>query len=245
MCAIIGLKCDDVELAQFVMSELLSQSQIRGKHATGISYVDSGKIKTIVKPISSHQFIKQGFVPEASMMIGHCRYSTSDIEFNQPISNAEMSIVHNGVITQEAFENWKQHFGFDNFKTKNDTELLLKCLHLGHNPFHEFPNASISVGILDKDKMTCFRNNSRPLWLMISEYFTGFASTSDIIKRTSKAMGIEIEAFPTTAYAQYEFTDTIFHSDIWLNDEMTFTKPTLFNQDQQVNTKSENKYIKS
>lgn len=239
MCAIIGLKCDDTELAAYVMSELLNQSQIRGKHASGISYVDNGKIKTITKPISSKQFVKQGFVPQSTMMIGHCRYSTSDIQYNQPISNAEMSIVHNGVITQEAFDTWKQHFGYDGFKTKNDTELLLKCLHLGHNPFKEFPNASIAAGVLHKNKMTCLRNNTRPLWLMESEYFTGFASTEDIIKRTSQSLGIDIRAFNTQPHSVYHFeTDYIVMT-------VEFVLPIIGNKDQQIHTKSEDKYIKS
>jgi len=247
MCAIIGIKCEDVELSQFVMSELLIQSQIRGKHATGISYVDSGKIKTITKPISSKQFVKQGFVPEASLMIGHCRYSTSDIQYNQPISNAGMSIVHNGVITQESFESWQKHFGYneDDFKTRNDTELLLKCYQAGHNPFHEFPNASIAAGILQADKIICLRNNTRPLWLMISEYFIGFASTENIIERTSKSLGIEIEAMQVPPYAQFEIGKDVFCSNIWVDDENTYTKPTLFKTDQQIHTESENKYLKN
>jgi glutamine phosphoribosylpyrophosphate amidotransferase len=47
MCAIIGVNSVDAELTPMVMKEFLVQSQIRGKHATGISYVDNGKIKTI------------------------------------------------------------------------------------------------------------------------------------------------------------------------------------------------------
>src|ERR1700693_5119376 len=102
MCGIVGITCQDGELTAMLMKEFLLQSQIRGKHATGISYIEKNKIKTIKEPVSANKFIKREF-PHSTMMIGHTRYSTSDIEYNQPISNSELSIVHNGIITQESF----------------------------------------------------------------------------------------------------------------------------------------------
>ena len=56
-------------------------------------------------------------------MIGHCRYSTSDLQYNQPIYNDDYSIAHNGVVSQEMPERWKELYGYD-CKTKNDSELI-------------------------------------------------------------------------------------------------------------------------
>jgi glutamine phosphoribosylpyrophosphate amidotransferase len=194
MCAIIGVNSVDAELTPMVMKEFLVQSQIRGKHATGISYVDNGKIKTISKPIPARQFVKQD-LPISKLMIGHCRYSTSDIQYNQPISDSEMSVVHNGIITQESPEQWTKHFGYDNFQTKNDTELLFKCLKKKDDPFVKFPQSSIAAAVLRKDRIEITRNNTRPLWMFCGNYVTGFASTEDIIFRSLDALGFDRTEF--------------------------------------------------
>lgn len=230
MCGIAGVISEDFELTGYVMKELLLQSQIRGRHATGIAFINSkNEVETFSQPKPAKQFIKHNF-PESKMMLGHTRYSTSDIDYNQPIGNKEIAIVHNGIITQEAPENWQEHFGYSKFKTKNDTELLLKCIEARHNQFLKFPNASIACGILSKQNLICVRNNTRPLWIFQSDYFSGFASTQDIIKRTSEKLDIEIEAYPTEPFTEYQFFS---FDDIREKAVQHDNKKMLFNVDQQ------------
>jgi len=229
MCGIIGISCQDGELTSMLMKEFLLQSQIRGKHATGIAYLDKGKVKSISEPIPSSEFIKRDF-PESSLMIGHTRYSTSDIRFNQPIATQEIALVHNGVITQEAFDNWSEHFKYSNFSTENDTELLLKCVEDFDNPFLKFINASIACGILSRHELICVRNNTRPLWLFFNEHFCGFASTEDIIKRSTENLGIEVEVQKTEPFKEYHFTEV--GRGVW-DKKVKHNQTMLFSEDQQ------------
>ena len=164
MCTVIGgnfpaLKEQEISL----IKDLFLQSKIRGKHATGISYVDNGAVVTIKQPIPASDFIHnlqlERFLGKNFSFVGHCRYSTSDLEYNQPISNDKLSIVHNGVITQEPFEKWESLFNFVDFKTKNDSELIFKCHEKNEHPLINFPLGSMAVCGLTPEQLgnhSCF-----------------------------------------------------------------------------------------
>jgi len=230
MCSIVGITSTDAELTSDLMKEFLIQGQIRGKHATGVAYLKNNKVEALKQAVPAEEFTQRDFFPKSKTMIGHTRYSTSDIHYNQPISNQKIAIVHNGVITQENPENWEQHFDFTDFETKNDTELLLKCLAQNANPFLEFVNASIACGVLtDKGEMYCMRNNTRPLWLFKSEYFQGFCSTSDMILRVIKKLDIEVDIIATKPFHKYIF----MKQDIRV-DKINHNKEVLFSKDQQI-----------
>jgi glutamine phosphoribosylpyrophosphate amidotransferase len=149
-------------------------------HATGISYVKSNSIVTQKLPVSADKFPFDflSYLNEDGnlYMIAHCRYSTSDLEYNQPLANTQKSIVHNGVITQELPENWKQLYGYD-CMTKNDSELVLHS----DNPLQEFPNMSMGVCELRVDKtLRSYRNGKRPLYLTTFNNGCIITSTKDI-----------------------------------------------------------------
>jgi glutamine phosphoribosylpyrophosphate amidotransferase len=149
-------------------------------HATGISYVKSNSIVTQKLPVSADKFPFDflSYLNEDGnlYMIAHCRYSTSDLEYNQPLANTEKSIVHNGVITQELPENWKELYGYD-CMTKNDSELVLHS----DNPLQEFPNMSMGVCELRVDKtLRSYRNGKRPLYLTTFNNGCIITSTKDI-----------------------------------------------------------------
>lgn len=228
MCGIVGIISQDEELTGMLMKEFLLQSQIRGRHATGIAYLNAtGKVESFSQPRPASLFIKHNF-PESKMMLGHTRYSTSDIAYNQPISNQNLAIVHNGIITQEAFENWERHFGYKHFKTKNDTELLLKCIDQKENPFLKYINGSIACGVLTERGIYCMRNNTRPLYYFTNEYFSGFASTEDIIKRSTKKLEIEVNIFKTSPFRKYFFERNDIRTEV-----IKHNKTMLFSEDQQ------------
>ena len=246
MCAILGLSCKDKELTNYIVKELLLQSQIRGKHATGISFYDNGEnIGVISKPIPSSKFIEDIDLP-SGYVIGHCRYSTSDLKYNQPLLGYNISLVHNGVITQESPEQWEQDFGCQNLKTRNDSELLLRCIEEDGKPFVKFDKSSIACGYLTGGKMFCFRGNTRPLWLFNGDIdsdcrFTGFASTEDIIFRTMKKLGLHnnVNVMKTEPFVKYIF----MHDDSIKEVSMKVKHPSMFENEQQISTKIENKYV--
>ena len=115
MCAVLGVSG---KVDSQVIRRLFLESQIRGRHATGVSYYKEGKVHTIKEPLPAEKFLekhdpKDWYEGDEIVMIGHCRYSTSDLEFNQPIANDQSSIVHNGVISQEMPDRWKQLYNID------------------------------------------------------------------------------------------------------------------------------------
>ena len=116
-------------------------------------------------------------------LIGHCRYSTSDLEYNQPLSNEKKSIVHNGVITQELPENWNTLYPYV-FETKNDSELVLHS----EDPLREFADASMAVCELYEDgRLRFYRNGKRPLYLTNLSNGSIITSTADVPKRAEVA----------------------------------------------------------
>jgi glutamine phosphoribosylpyrophosphate amidotransferase len=220
MCGVLGISIKKPREQEFeLVRRLFVQSMIRGKHATGVSYVKGGKVHTIKEPVNACTFINNQDIPSwvnedgNLYCIGHVRYSTSDLAYNQPMASEELSIVHNGVISQENPGQWKKTFGYDVI-TKNDSELILRCLETGEIPLHKFRPASMSVCTLDKDKViTAFRNEARPLHYSYGENGIIFASTKDILKRSGLTIQVAapmyevfiVENFKLISYNKYEF----------------------------------------
>jgi len=191
MCGIIGIAIRDFkETDRTQVRDLFLQSQIRGKHATGVSYVKGDQVHTIKEPVPAEKFLEnkniEDWINEDGNLycIGHVRYCTSGFEFNQPIASYELSVVHNGVISQEAPESWYERYALHAVNT-NDSELVLRCLEDERHPLEHFPDASMAVCTIRNNKtITAFRNHARPLYKSIHERGIIFTSTGDIAKRS-------------------------------------------------------------
>ena len=180
MCGVIGVHGHaPVDLIR----NLFIETQIRGRHATGVSYWKNDKVNTIKEPIPAEEFLDK-YNPEdwyecdSITMIGHCRYSTSDLQYNQPIANDTRAIVHNGVITQSLPETWKKTYGYK-CEGKNDTELLFHSW----NP-KEWEDSSIACIMLENDSINWYRNGKRPLWQAETNDYRVITSTKDIAIRS-------------------------------------------------------------
>lgn len=194
MCSVIGAIIKEPRAEDFLMlRRVFFESMIRGKHATGISFLPhwSDAIQTISKPVSADVFITQHLKDSDFdnmldkdgnlYLIGHCRYSTSTLEYNQPIHNSKKSIVHNGVITQELPENWKGLYGYDCL-TQNDSELILHS----NDPLGEFSHMSMAVCELTANRqLRVYRNGKRPLYLTSLLNGSIITSTVDIPRRAN------------------------------------------------------------
>ena len=201
MCGVIGAILLEPTKQDFAMlRRVFHESKIRGMHATGMSFLPnwSDTIVTIKEPLPADKFIdkhlhddnlKDMIASDGNLyMIGHCRYSTSDLEYNQPMYYNEKSIVHNGVITQELPENWKELYGYDCI-TKNDSELVLHS----NDPLREFSHMSMGVVELYQErKLRFYRNGKRPLYLSSIPNGCIITSTSDIANR-AEVGGMPIE----------------------------------------------------
>jgi len=181
MCAIVGAILKEPSKEDFLMlHRVFLESKIRGLHATGVAYVKNGQVIIDKRPVPADEFpfnFSEYLNEDRNLyLIGHCRYSTSDLEYNQPIGNVNHAIVHNGVITQELPENWKEIYGYD-CTTKNDSELVL---HSG-NPLEEFSHMSMDVCELFPNKtLRTYRNGKRPLYLTSVENGSIITSTAYI-----------------------------------------------------------------
>ena len=201
MCSVIGAIIKEPRAEDFLMlHRVFLESKIRGMHATGIAYVKNNEIVIDKRPVPADEFPFNfpSYVNEDGnlYLIGHCRYSTSDLEFNQPIGNQDQAVVHNGVITQELPENWKELYGYT-CTTKNDSELVLHS----DSPLEEFPDMSMGVCELTSDKkLLVYRNGKRPLYLTSISNGCIITSTVDIPKRA------EVPGFPINILMNHYFT---------------------------------------
>lgn len=201
MCGVLGLAINDFseEPHGDLVRNLFKESMIRGKHATGVSYVKNDKVVTISEPIPADEFISKqdinSWVNEDGNLycIGHIRYSTSDLRFNQPMASDELAIVHNGVITQEPHYHW--FFQFDVplvCKTQNDSEMILRAMEEGYDPLTLFHPASMAVcAVNTKKQLVAFRNEARPLYYTHAKDGVIFASTGDILKRAGLKFSVK------------------------------------------------------
>lgn len=124
MCGIVGFKqLDNLHPAPEFMDfleALMVESQVRGRHATGVAWVDSGVIQCVKAQIAAETFIADGAeegwqefrAANPSAAILHTRYSTSgdwtENVNNQPLVTDfyKLALVHNGLVSQATKDNF-------------------------------------------------------------------------------------------------------------------------------------------
>jgi len=180
MCAVIGLSSENI-IDHTIIENLLNQSMIRGKHATGIAWIENKKLNYEIVKYSANKFKLPNI--KTKTLIAHCRYSTSDLSWNQPIIDTNIALVHNGVVTQADPSKWHSIYQLD-FKTKCDSEILLRHWQNDIHPLHV--DGSMSCILLENNaipKIHFFRNEQRPLYYAKHNNHFYIASTKDILKR--------------------------------------------------------------
>jgi glutamine phosphoribosylpyrophosphate amidotransferase len=189
MCGIVGAYLEAPTQQQIdILKKLFVQSRVRGKHATGYSTFFHGELVTRNAPVSAELFVESYFddIQPGDYelhLIGHTRYSTSDLRYNQPIQiHPDFAIAHNGVIDQRPPSYWDE-YGYK-LSTTNDSELLYHCAHSGKEPLEEFPEASMAVCELRLlGGMAWYRNGKRPLYHAKVPNGWFVCSTADIALR--------------------------------------------------------------
>ena len=222
MCGVIGVYAPQTKENLRLVKRLFEESQVRGKHATGLSYI-TNEIESVSESIPAKKFISNFNFDVLNglntiKLIGHTRYSTSNLKFNQPIFNNLFSIVHNGVISQEAPILWKKHFGYD-CDTENDSELILKSISSGNEPIDEFVNSSIASIILSKSNISFFRNGSRPLWYLKYNDGVWISSTKDIFIRAFNQSIEPVMCEPGTIYEISNFEIKFYPTNRRIQDK--------------------------
>jgi hypothetical protein len=214
MCGIVGFKLLDpspefAAQAFGLFEQLMLESQIRGKHASGLAWVEMGKVYSYKQPLPVLELVKtdmwsklRKFQPYEA--IGHTRYSTSgdwlDNNNNQPLNNRQLALVHNGLVSMGTKEEFEEQYKVQT-ATANDSEVILRqVLDAWYDP--DIPvNSAIAYaleqiqvveppifacGFLDSyNDIHVICDHIRPLWFFHVQKWNmlGFASTSDIIRR--------------------------------------------------------------
>jgi glutamine phosphoribosylpyrophosphate amidotransferase len=236
MCGVIGFRANDNRDLNFA-KYLLAESQIRGKHSTGVSILfNKEKLITTKDNISARIFIDKywdqiefdiRYIENVSFL-AHTRYSTSgepNITNAQPIADDELAISMNGVITQSSPDKWKNEFDVK-CVTTNDTEIAFHKMKQGINPLtlsksgdNKFSMAVCSLS--NTGRIQFFRNGRRPLYYALLKGYNDFAivaSTKQIIERALAKCGSSVTMnclVPTTPGLLYElFSDNIIEKGL-------------------------------
>lgn len=192
MCGIVAAVFNDVTVDQLELIDIIMiESQVRGKHASGVTWHNGRELVRVcpddnVSVLGIHA--KQMAERRVVRMIGHTRYSTSDLSVNQPLidyKSMDLSIAHNGIVDQEEPSTWEERHGLV-CNTSNDSELVLRAMLSGQHPLYKFPEASLAVTwIDDRGKVGAFRNTKRPMWITYWDNGCIITSTRDIMLRAS------------------------------------------------------------
>jgi glutamine phosphoribosylpyrophosphate amidotransferase len=191
MCGVAGVSLDNPSDQQReIVRNVLIETEIRGKHASGIAWFDGNKLNCTKESVPISDLLKTFDLDKILSMekvrfVSHIRYSTSDLLFNQPIGNSDFYICHNGVVTQSEPEEWESKYGYK-CAGRNDSELIFH--HLGsmssESLEEKFPRISYALVWIYKDGFIHYRRNSlRPLWKATFENGYIVSSTFDILKR--------------------------------------------------------------
>lgn len=203
MCGVVGFSCEEPDQDKIkLLQEIVYQSKIRGLHSFGYSYIDNG-----LKTKKRHD-LKNVNLPLASKIIFHNRYATSgdykDHKNNQPITNAQASLVFNGVLDMGTKQEMEQRYDIC-MATDNDGEIVLKKCgsdKLKIKQFIKETTGSFAGLILtESNELLAIRNPNRPLWKLEHNNAVYFASTKDIFKRVNK----DFEPVQLKEYELYEY----------------------------------------
>ena len=120
MCAVFGYLDYKGKVSNAILKKLIQNlsiaAEVRGTDATGISYVNHGKVVTFKKAKPAHK-VKLYFPKNTRTVIGHTRMTTQGSEkynynnhpFNGRCGTETFSLAHNGVLYNDAELKAKYH----------------------------------------------------------------------------------------------------------------------------------------
>jgi glutamine phosphoribosylpyrophosphate amidotransferase len=198
MCAIIGFACPEPNTqALNTLKKLFVESKIRGMHAYGFAAIQNGKL---IEYKSNSLKALLDKIDRPTMLIGHCRYSTSgdykDMNNNQPIAYGDERLVFNGVIDMRTKAEMEVAYQIK-MRTENDGEIMLQT-----SDKMALLKSSVTYSglMLNKKRIAFFRNDSRPAHVANRHGATFIGSTADILKRCL------LNAESLDPYKVYEWT---------------------------------------
>lgn len=263
MCGIFGIVSTDIDSdahkkCPVLLNTLFKLSESRGKEASGLAFVFENSIKILKSPDAASILIKKNnfkkIVKDWSdkrhnfVCIGHSRMVTHGSEFNntnnQPVITPDMTLVHNGIIVNDA-ELWEK-YAFAENKKELDSELIPIILKKNHfkiallnslkTLFSEIKGmTSFATLISDRDEMIMATNNGS-LYMLIKKngHLVVFASESLILKKLIAKMNWN--------FSEYEIIriESGMAATVSLNNaKVNFYDYNCYNSDIELNTKTD------
>ena len=181
MCAVFGYLDYKGKVNNAILKKLIRNlsiaAEVRGTDATGISYVNHGKVVTFKKAKPAHK-VKLYFPKNTRTVIGHTRMTTQGSEkynhnnhpFNGRCGTETFALAHNGVLYNDAELKTKYHLPKTQIETDSYVAVQLleqkKQLHAESiKKMTELVNGSFVFTILRNDNTLFLVKGNNPLTL--------------------------------------------------------------------------------
>ena len=181
MCAVFGYLDYKEKVSNAILKKLIQNlsiaAEVRGTDATGISYVNHGKVVTFKKAKPAHK-VKLYFPKNTRAVIGHTRMTTQGSEkynynnhpFDGRCGMETFALAHNGVLYNDAELKAKYHLPKTQIETDSYVAVQLleqeKQLHAESiKKMAELVNGSFVFTILRNDNTLFLVKGNNPLTL--------------------------------------------------------------------------------
>lgn len=220
MCGILGVAWNAKPFIvqkdiKAIVRDLLVLSMSRGKEASGVAVMQSGKAEVLKKPWAAQQLVRSNEyasimdsysratkgppLPLPTAILGHSRLVTNggrELESNnQPVEHQGLMAVHNGIVTN-VDQIWDNHPDLTR-TCEVDTESLLALLELNLRKLSDLNECfretlsciegAVSTGILDAKRSKVYLlTNTGSLYVYEKDGTLVFASERHILERVIK-----------------------------------------------------------
>ncbi len=207
MCALFGwLNCGSVlphKVLKKFTQELANAAEERGTDASGISYVNKGRISIYKKPKPAHK-VKFNLPENTTAVMGHTRLTTQGNQKfnfnNHPFygkADKEFAFAHNGVLYNDTILREKKalpktHIETDSYVAVQLIEKQKKLNFESLKSMAEDVQGNFTFTILDQNNKLYFVKGSSPMFLIHFEKLGlyAYASTESIMTKALKKSGL-------------------------------------------------------
>ena len=213
MCAVFGYLDYKGKVSNAILKKLIQNlsiaAEVRGTDATGISYVNHGKVVTFKKAKPAHK-VKLYFPKNTRAVIGHTRMTTQGSEkynynnhpFDGRCGTETFALAHNGVLYNDAELKTKYHLPKTLIETDSYVAVQLleqkKQLHAESiKKMAELVNGSFVFTILRNDNTLFLVKGNNPLTLYhfpALELYV-YASTKSILDNALQQVNLSDKCF--------------------------------------------------
>lgn len=213
MCAVFGYLDYKGKVSNAILKKLIRNlsiaAEVRGTDATGISYVNHGKVVTFKKAKPAHK-VKLYFPKNTRTVIGHTRMTTQGSEkynynnhpFEGHCGTETFSLAHNGVLYNDA--EWKAKYHLPKTPIETDSYVAVQLLEQKKQlhaesikKMAELVNGSFVFTILRNDNTLFLVKGNNPLTLYhfpALELYV-YASTKSILDNALQQVNLSDKCF--------------------------------------------------